>query len=231
MPKEIIFDGDTMIKPTDWEAKSKDIIAKLDNDLFNNIDEDELYDFKYSKDGDITSKAKRRLGRGEIMPTISPAQVTAKLNRYLRVYRPMTFNEAIALEDTDYLEAYGYYLDIISHINQFVTFLPDKQSFSSFCNITVSVYNDLLAHQNYAQVFMSIEDGFVQSNFAIAEAGLIDGKTTVAKLQIKDAGHNLVKNPESLSIVQHNTINTSAIDDMYAKYIGASQKPKQINKK
>ena len=72
-----------MIKPTDWEAKSKDIIAKLDNDLFNNIDEDELYDFKYSKDGDITSKAKRRLGRGEIMPTISGYRQTEPLSASL----------------------------------------------------------------------------------------------------------------------------------------------------
>ena len=231
MAREIILDGENIINSTDWESKSKDIIKKLDKELFNEIEDEDLYDYKYDKDGNLTSKTKRRLKKGEMIPTISPAQVTAKLNRYLRVYRPMTLDEAMTLADTDYLEAYGYYLDVISHINKYVTFLGDKQSFSAFCNINTSVYNDLLAEPNYSQVFSSIEDGFVQSNFAVAEAGLIDGRTTIAKLQTKNAGHNLVKNPESITFVQNNHINTSQIDDMYATYIGNSQKPKQIEKK
>lgn len=231
MAREIILDGDKIINATDWKAKSEDVIAKLNADLFDTIYDDDLYDYKYDKDGNLTSKTKRRLKKGEMLPTISPAQVTAKLNRYLRVYRPMTLDEAMTLADTDYLEAYGYYLDVISHINKYVTFLGDKQSFSAFCNINTSVYNDLLAEPGYSQVFSSIEDGFVQSNFAVAEAGLVDGRTTIAKLQTKNAGHNLVKNPESITFVQNNHINTSQIDDMYAKYFGVSQKPKQIDKK
>ena len=231
MAREIILDGENIINSTDWESKSKDIIEKLDKELFNEIYDEDLYDYKYDKDGNLTSKTKRRLKKGEMKPTISPAQVTAKLNRYLRVYRPMTLDEAMTLADTDYLEAYGYYLDVISHINKYVTFLGDKQSFSAFCNINTTVYNDLLAEPNYSQVFSSIEDGFVQSNFAVAEAGLIDGRTTIAKLQTKNAGHNLVKNPESITFVQNNHINTSQIDDMYATYIGNSQKPKQIDRK
>lgn len=231
MAREIILDGNNIINATDWKAKSEDVIAKLNAELFDTIYDDDLYDFKYDKDGNLTSKTKRRLKKGEMKPTISPAQVTAKLNRYLRVYRPMDTEEAKTLDDTDYLEAYGYYLDIISHINKYVTFLGDKQSFSAFCNINTNVYNELLAEPRYAQVFSSIEDGFVQSNFAVAEAGLVDGRTTIAKLQTKNAGHNLVKNPESITLVQNNHINTSQIDDMYAKYFGVSQKPKQIDKK
>lgn len=230
MPKELIFDGETLINSTDWETKSKNIIEKLDKELFDNIYDDDLYDYKYSKEGDLMSKTKRHLRKGEMKPTISPAQVTVKLNRYLRIYKPMTSEEAMSLEDTDYLEAYGYYLDIISHINQYVTFLGDKQSFSAFCNITVDIYNEFLVNQRYAQVFSSIEDGFVQSNFAVAEAGLVDSKTTIAKLQTKNAGHNLIKSPESITIIQNNKINTSSIDAMYEKYLGMVQKPKQIER-
>lgn len=232
MSKELILEKDgRIVNSTDWKSKAEDVIAKLDTELFNEIYDDDLYDYKYDKDGNLTSKTKRRLKKGEMLPTISPAQVTAKLNRYLRVYRPMSLDEAMTLADTDYLEAYGYYLDVISHINKYVTFLGDKQSFSAFCNINTSVYNDLLAESGYSQVFSSIEDGFVQSNFAVAEAGLVDGRTTIAKLQTKNAGHNLVKNPESITLVQNNHINTSQIDDMYAKFIGISQKPKQIGGK
>lgn len=229
MKKTIILDGDEIINATDWVAKSKDIIAKLDADLFDNIDEEALYDTRYNKDGDITSKIKRRIQKGEMKPAISPAQVTAKLNRYLRIYRPMSIDEAMSLDDTDYLQAYGYYLDIISHINEFVTFLGDKQSFSAFCNITSDIYNEFLTNPRYNRVFTSIEDGFVQSNFAVAEAGLVDSKTTIAKLQTKNAGHALKKADETIVYNVTNKINTSGIDAMYEKYLGVSQKPKKLN--
>ena len=228
MPKEIIIDGENIINATDWKAKSEHIIARLDEELFDKIYDDDLYDYKYNKDGDLMSKTKRNLKRGEVKPAISPAQVTAKLNRFMRIYRPLTIEQAMSLEDTDYLEAYGYYLDIISHINEFLVFLPDKQGFSSFCNINVNTYNELLVHPRYTQIFSSIEDGFVQSNFAVAEAGLVDSKTTIAKLHTKDAGHSLRNTDESIIYNVTNKINTANIDAMYEKFLGVSQKPKQL---
>lgn len=231
MPKELIFDGETLINATDWKAKSEHIIAKLDEELFDNVNEWDTFDTRYDKEGNLLSKTKHKVKRGEVMPVISPAQVSTKLNRYLRIYRPMTLDEAMSLEDTEYLEAYGYYLDIISHINIFCTFLGDKQSFSAFVTLTTSVYNELLAHPKYSQVFASIEDGFVHTNFTVAEAGLVDGRTTIAKLTTKDAGHNLVKNPEVTTINVTNKINTANIDAMYEKFLGVSQKPKQIGNK
>ena len=161
------------------------------------------------------------------MPTISPAQVTTKLNRLLRIYRPMTKEDAETLDDLEYLDAYGYYLYIISHINKFVTFLPDKQTFSAFCNISTDTYNHLLADQRYIQVFSSIEDGFVQSNFVVAEAGLIDSKTAITKLQTKDSGHNLVRNPEAVTINYSPKVDKVLINqqlDKYTAMIGNNQK-------
>lgn len=230
MPKEIIIDGETIINATDWKAKSEHIIARLDEELFDNVNEWDTYDTRYDKDGNLLSKTKHTVKRGEMMPVISPAQITTKLNRYLRVYRPMTLSEAMSLEDTEYLEAYGYYLDIISHINTFCTFLGDKQSFSAFITLTTPVYNELLAHPKYTQVFSSIEDGFVHSNFAVAEAGLVDGKATIAKLQAKEMGHSMKKADETIVYNVTNKINTSSIDAMYEKFLGVSQKPKQIGK-
>lgn len=229
MPKELIFDGDEIINATDWKAKSEHIIAKLDEELFDNIRDLDTYDDRYDKDGNLLSRKKHSLKRGELMPVISPAQITTKLNRYLRIYRPMSSEEARTLTDKDYLEAYGYYLDIISHINTYCTFLGDKQSFSAFANLTTSVYNELLTDSAYSQVFSSIEDGFVQTNFVVAEAGLVDSKATIAKLATKDAGHSLKKADETIVYNVTNKINTSGIDAMYEKYLGVSQKSKQLN--
>lgn len=218
MPKRVIIDGEQIINATDWEAKSKEIIRRLDEELFQNINYADCYKYKYDKEGNEIAREKRAVKKGEIMPTISPAQVTTKLNRFLRIYRPMNLEDAKSLEDTDFLEAYGYFLDIISHINTYCTFLPDKQLFSAFCNISTNIYNELLVDPRYTQVFASIEDGFVQSNFTVAQAGLIDSKTTIAKLQAKEAGHSLKPASETINFVQNNHIDKALIHAQLDKF-------------
>lgn len=198
--KPIVIDKDgEMIRPTDWQKKSEKLIEELGNSIFANLTEENSYDIKYNKFGEEIGRTKKRIKKNELMPDISPAQVSTKLNRLLRIYRPMSLVEAKALDDTDYLEAYGYFLDVISYINEYCVFLADKQTFSSFCNITTDVYNELLADPNYTQVFKGFEDDFVHSNFAVAQSGLVDSKTTITKLTAKEVGHNVVKNPESIT--------------------------------
>ena len=231
MSKEIIIETNgRIINSTDWEAKSKDVIQKLQDEVFSKINPEDSYLYRYDSYGNITFKTKRALKKGEIMPSVSPAQITTKLNRYLRIYRPMTIDEAKTLEDTDYLEAYGFYLDIISAINEYVTFVADKQTFSAFCNITVDIYNELQVDPKYSQVFASFEDGFVQSNFSVAEAGLIDNKTAITKLQTKNAGHSLVKSPESITIVNNTKVNRVEVNQKLEQLMSMLNPGKGIKK-
>ena len=224
MPNKIIIDGEKIVNSTNWAGKAQEVIEKLDNELFSTINYEDMYAKKYDKDGNEIARVKRAVKRNEIMPTISPAQVITKLNRYLRVYRPMTLDEAKTLIDLDYLDAYGYYLDVISHINTYCTFLGDKQTFSAFCNLSSDVYNQLITDPLYMSVFSSIEDSFVSSNFTVAQAGLVDSKTTIAKLQTKEAGHNLVKSPENVTVIQHNHIDKQLINDRLAKFASMIEK-------
>lgn len=225
--KEIIMDGDKVINATDWKAKSEDIIAQLNEQLFDKIEEEDTYDIKY-KDGLETSRTKKRVKKGEIMPLISATKVATVLNRLLRVYKPLTYKDALAIEPKEYLEANLYYLDIISHINDYIIFLPSKQSLSGFLSISVDTYNELLAHPAYSEVFKSFEDGLVETNYISAQSGIVDSRATMTKLQTREAGHNLVKNVDFVKVNVSNQINTSQIDDMYAKFIGASKPQNQI---
>lgn len=209
--KPIVIDKDgEMIKPTDWAKKSEDIIKKLDETLFSELTKENSYDIKYDRNGNEI-RTKKQIKKNQVMPDISPAQVSTKLNRLLRMYRPMTLTEAKALDDTDYLEAYGYFLDIVSHINEYCTYVGSKQDFSAFCNINTDTYNELLNDPNYTQVFASIEDGFVQSNFSVAQAGLVDTRTTITKLQTKDAGHNLMRNVENITYNISNNVDKQQV--------------------
>lgn len=231
MQKELIFDGETLINSTDWKAKAEHIIARLDEELFDKLSEDDSYDIRYSKDGEELARTKKRVKKGEIMPIISSTKVATLLNRLLRIYKPLNYNEAQAIEPNEYIEANLYYLDIISHINDYIIFLPSKQSLSAFLNISVDTYNDLLMNPVYSEVFKSFEDGFVDTNYISAQSGVVDSKSTMDKLTTKYAGHSLKKADETIVYNVTNKINTSSIDSMYEKYLGVSQKPKQISTK
>ena len=111
-----------------------------------------------------------------------------------------------------FLFALKLYMHLISHINVYLAFLPSKQTFCSFANITSSIYNDLLQDVNYSAVFNSIVDYLVDANFTSSQAGIVDGKVTIAKLQTKDAGHNLIKSPESLVINNYNEIDKQQVN-------------------
>ena len=65
----------------------------------------------------------------------------------------------------------------------------------------------------------------------MAEAGLVDSKTTIAKLQTKNAGHNLVKNPESLTLIQNNNVvDEQKMDLLLSKFDGMTKKIGAIKK-
>lgn len=211
MSKELIVEE--YIDPCDWGRKADYIIEQLDNTVFAGINEKTSKHTITTKSG-ATYESQKRVNKDDIMPMITALQVTSRLNRLLRIYRPMTLSEALELNDTEYLKAFGYYCDIISHINTFLVYVPDKQTFSAFVNITTDTYNELMTNIHYSQVFSSIEDSFVQSNFSASQSGLVDNKTTLSKLQTKNAGHNLVQNEDnSVTVNINQKVDTKAIEE------------------
>lgn len=201
MPKDLILDNGRLVNATDFEAKANEIITSLQNTLFKDINEETAT--VHISTGWGEKSYKKSFTKGEILPFLNTSQVNAKLNELLRIYKPMSLVDAKTLQDDEYLDAFRYYMTIITFINKYIVFQPSKQTFCAFANITTSIYNDLIGDISYSQVFGSIEDYFIDSNFTSAQAGLIDSRTTLQKLQTKDAGHNLVKNPESLTVTQN----------------------------
>lgn len=239
--KEIIIDDGNVVNSTDWENKYKEVINFLNEKVFfelnkisnekqqsnkksnwKKINADEyrnmLEDEYYNNSEEQQSSQIKGFKKNDIMPLLTPMQVTSALNRILRKYRPMNLDEAKRLEDIEYLDAFGYYCDVISYINKYLVYLPDKQTFCAFVNITTDVYNEMLGNPNYSSVFNSFEDSFIQSNFSSAQAGIVDGKTTVAKLQTKNAGHNLIKNPDSVTFNITQKIDKQKVNQMLGKY-------------
>ena len=215
MSKPLIIECDNNIDPMDYKAKVEYIIDVMEQEVFANALEtsDRLEAIaKGGEDDNPVPRAKIKYSKYEIMPTLTPMQVNAKLNELLRIYKPLNLEQAKKVPDTQFLVALKWYMHLISHINIYLAFLPSKQTFCSFANITTSIYNDLLQDVNFSQVFNSIEDYLVDANFTSSQAGIVDSKTTIAKLQTKDMGHNLIKSPESIVVNNYNSIDKQQVN-------------------
>lgn len=211
------FNSDNSIKPTDYEQKVKDIIKKLEEHLFYKLNKEEV---NVEEENGVDKKKNNKYYKNQILPDLTPLQVNAKLNELLRIYRPMNMAEAKALNDENYLEALHYYMILMSYINQYIGIVPSKQTFCAFANITTSVYNELLQDPNFNQVFNSIEDYLIDANFTSSQAGLVDNKTTISKLQMKDAGHNLIQSPEAITFVNNNKIDKQQVNLQFDRLEG-----------
>lgn len=226
MSKLILTDYDNSIDPMDYKAKVKYIVDVLEMEIFANAVEtsDKLEALTQSEEDEKPMPRKAfKYSKNEIMPVLTPMQVNAKLNELLRIYKPMNLEQAKKVKDTEFLMALRWYMQLISHINTYLAFLPSKQTFCSFANITSSIYNDLLQDVNFSQVFNSIEDYLVDANFTSSQAGIVDSKVTIAKLQTKDAGHNLIKSPESITINNYNTVDKQQVNVQLERFNSMTQ--------
>ena len=218
MSKKLYLEYDDSIDPMDYKAKLEYIIKVLDLEIFSNAVEtsDKLEELAkdLSDEGNekIAPRKAFKYSKNEIMPVLTPMQVNAKLNELLRIYKPLNLEEAKKVGDINFLGALKWYMHLISHINIYLAFLPSKQTFCSFANITTSIYNELLQDVNFSQVFNSIEDYLIDANFTSSQAGIVDGKVTIAKLQTKDSGHNLIKSPDSIVVNNYNSIDKQQVN-------------------
>lgn len=221
--KEVILDGERVVNATDYKAKSEAIIAELHEQLFKDFTQENTTNEIMDKNGNLM-QYKKKYSKNDIMPIIQPIKVTMLFNKLLRKYKPMTESEATTIEPEEYLEAFGYYSDIIAHINDYINFMPSKQTFSAFVNITSTTYNKLLTETRYAQVFGSIEDSMVDTNYYASQTGMVDSKTTLAKLETKDAGHNLVKSPDNFVFAPKVSFNTDEVEKKLKYFAGMTKK-------
>ena len=209
--KPIVIDKDgSIVAPTDWVAKSNKIIEELGNSVFAKLQDNDVPQVD-DYGNPIPAKPKEKFYKNQIAPSLTPMQVANKLNRLLRIYRPLTLVEAKELDEEEFRQAYLCYCDIISYINEYLVYLPSKQGLCSFINISVDTYNQLLNEPAYSETFKSFEDSFVDANFTSAQAGIVDTKTTIAKLQSKEVGHSVTKANEFIRIENFNQIDKQQV--------------------
>lgn len=226
--KEIIFDGDEIINSTDYEKKADDIIRELGERIFKQLDNytEKTYNAETGQYEDVKADYRgKKFYKNQIKPLISPSKVTIELNSLLRKYKPFTEAEARTLDTDTYITAFNEYSRVISYISDYlISYMPSKQTFCAFCNITTDIYNTFLYDPSYYTIFKSFEDAFVDINFTLAQVGVVDKSATLAKLQTRDAGHNLVKNPDVVNLSINNIVDKAQVKEKLGKFTAMIEK-------
>ena len=210
--------GNLMDKHIDYVARREAIQQELDERIFSNISDDDIYDRRYDKDGKVTSNKKRTVKKNEVSPIVTASRVQSVIDSILILEEPMDLTTAKSLEPVEYRKACSEYFKLVDYINQYVPFRANKQTYCGFVGLLNDDFETLISDTYYGSTFKRIRDSFVGGAFVDASSGLYDTSAIIAESQTRGDGLNLIKNPEQINYSVNNTLNYTEMDS-FAKSI------------
>ena len=202
----------------DYKEKREKIQKELDERIFSQIEDDDIYDRRYDKDGNETSKKKRTVKKNEISPTVAASRVQSVIDSILILEEPMDLTTAKSVEPVEYRKACSEYFKLVDYINRYVPFRANKQTYCGFVGLLNDDFETLISDTYYGSTFKRIRDSFVGGAFVDASSGLYDTSAIIAESQTRGDGLNLIKNPEQINYSVNNTLNYTEMDS-FAKSI------------
>lgn len=219
---DILMDenGNVINKFIDYVARRETIQRELDERIFSKIEDDDIYDRRYDKDGNETSKKKRTVKKNEVSPTVTASRVQSVIDSILILEEPMDLTTAKSLEPVEYRKACSEYFKLVDYINQYVPFRANKQTYCGFVGLLNDDFETLISDTLYGNTFKRIRDSFVGSAFVDSSSGLYDSKAIIAESQTRGDGLNLIKNPEQINYSISNTLNYADVDSFLKSNAG-----------
>ena len=153
--------------------------------IFNELNEKYLSDYEYK----ISRGAKK-----VVLQTISPYTMKCELYRALAQFK--SIDNSIANEATaeQIMRLFSDFLELVSWLNEFSTFIPSKQLFSAFTGISSTAYTYLMTDGDSEQkeAILAVENFLVDMNMEAATNGIAKEATTKFRLQARgSAGHGI----------------------------------------
>jgi hypothetical protein len=128
------------------------------------------------------------------MKTISPFTIRGEVYKACSQFK--TIDNSIANNATaeQITQTFADFLELVSWLNEFGTFIPSKQLFSAFTGISSTAYTYLMTDGDSEQreAILAIENFLVDMNMEAATNGIAKEATTKFRLQARgSAGHSV----------------------------------------
>ena len=153
--------------------------------IFNDLNEKYLADYEYK-----TSRGAKKV----VLQTISPYTIKCELYRALAQFK--SIDNSIANEATaeQIMRLFSDFLELVSWLNEFGTFIPSKQIFSAFSGISPTAYTYLMTDGDSEQkeAILAVENFLVDMNMEAASQGMAKERTTEFRMKARgSAGHGI----------------------------------------
>ena len=128
------------------------------------------------------------------LKTISPYTMKCELYRALAQFK--SIDNSIANEATaeQIMRLFSDFLELVSWLNEFGTFIPSKQIFSAFSGISSTAYTYLMTdgYDEQKEAMFAIENFLIDMNMEAATNGLAKERTTEFRMKARgSAGHGI----------------------------------------
>lgn len=153
--------------------------------IFNDLNEKYLADYEYK-----TSRGAKKV----VLQTISPYTMKCELYRALAQFK--SIDNSIANEATaeQIMRLFSDFLELVSWLNEYGTFIPSKQIFSAFSGISPTAYTYLMTDGDSEQreAILAVENFLVDMNMEAASQGMAKERTTEFRMKARgSAGHGI----------------------------------------
>lgn len=152
--------------------------------IFNDLNEKYLAEYEYK----ISRGVKKA-----VLQTISPYTMKCELYRALAQFKPIDNSIANDATEEQIMRLFSDFLELVSWLNEFGTFIPSKQIFSAFSGISTTAYTYLMTDGDDEQkeAMFAIENFLIDMNMEAATNGIAKERTTEFRLRAKNAGHGV----------------------------------------
>ena len=128
------------------------------------------------------------------LKTISPYTMKCELYKALAQFK--TIDNSIANEATaeQIMRLFSDFLELVSWLNEYGTFIPSKQIFSAFSGISPTAYTYLMTDGDSEQkeAILAVENFLVDMNMEAASQGMAKERTTEFRMKARgSAGHGI----------------------------------------
>ena len=125
---------------------------------------------------------------------ISPFTIKCELYKALAQFKAI--DNSIANEATaeQIMRLFSEFLELVSWLNEFGTFIPSKQIFSAFSGISPTAYTYLMTDGDSEQkeAILAVENFLVDMNMEAASQGMAKERTTEFRMKARgSAGHGI----------------------------------------
>ena len=124
---------------------------------------------------------------------ISPYTIKCEFYKVMSKFKMIDNSVANNATSEQIMMIFSDFLELVSWLNEFGTFIPSKQIFSAFSGISSTAYTYLMTDGDDEQkeAMFAIENFLIDMNMEAATNGIAKERTTEFRLRAKNAGHGV----------------------------------------